>query len=118
MPSLSEMLAEKKRVDAELAQKAEEAKKAEIKALPGKVVSKPIHPAPIEVEVLQDATGPVSSKEINMDTLRGLYWLATAEHVGDKKATRGQLKHKLNDILLTKDGMRALLKSLQEFVFT
>jgi hypothetical protein len=57
-------------------------------------------------------------KEITIDTLRGLYWMATPEHVGDKKMPRGQLKSKLNDLLLTKAGMRMFLKSLEEFVFS
>jgi len=59
-----------------------------------------------------------SGKEITIDTLRGLYWMATLDHVGDKKTPRGPLKRKLNDLLLTKEGMRTLLKSLEEYVFS
>jgi len=59
-----------------------------------------------------------SSKEITMDTLRGLYWMASTDHIGDKKATRGQLKRKLNDLMSTKAGFQQFLKSLQEYVFS
>ncbi len=138
MPSLSEMLAEKKRKEAEALQKVEEAKKAKESAkkalqhdLPHAVI--PTLPAPAigTEQSLQDTDiqpiktsmghGPwveATSKEITIDTLRGLYWMATKDHIGDKKASRSKLKGWLNSLLLTKDGMRTFLKSLEQFVFS
>jgi len=74
-----------------------------------------------ELEQVTESSIPdtiLVSKEITIDTLRGLYWMATPDHVGDKKTARGPLKRKLNDLLLTKDGMRTFLKSLEEHVFS
>jgi len=59
-----------------------------------------------------------SDREITLDTLRGLYWLATPDHVSDKKASAADLKAKLADLLQTKNGMRTLLRSLDKFVFS
>jgi len=117
MPSLREMMLLKQQEEAAAQAKLDAAR-----------VVKPVAPveietAPAQVEAPEQEPMPVeqvqeSTKGISMDTLRGLYWLATADHVGDKKATRGQLKRKLNDLLLTKDGMRVLLRSLEQFVFS
>jgi hypothetical protein len=65
------------------------------------------------------------AKEITIDTLRGLYWMASADHLGPKeyfpdgkKATKPEVKRRLNDLLHTYEGVGAFLKSLQEFVFS
>ena len=55
---------------------------------------------------------------ITLDTLRGLYWLTTRDHITDKKSSAAELKEKLSDLLQTKDGMRTLLRSLDKFVFS
>ena len=112
MPSLSEMLAEQERKELEAAAKAEAAAPLPAAAPVRAKKSPPVLPP---VEELEE---PESSKKISSDTLRGLYWLATTDHVGDKKATRAQLKRKVRDRLLTMDGMRVLLNSLEKFVFS
>ena len=106
MPSLREMAleAEKKRQEA-AAKQAELAKAKELEQASKIKLVRVEKPIPV-------------SPEISIDTLRGLYWLATAEHVGDKKATRGEMKRRLKGLLLTPAGMRTLLNSLEKHVFS
>lgn len=119
MPSLRELMLQKQQEEA--AKQAEASKAKEIKPVEKSVAKqapKPRVAKPKTVESPSQVSEHVITKDITIDTLRGLYWLATTEHVGDKKASRGQMKQRLNDLLLTKDGMRTLLKSLEEFVFS
>jgi len=113
MPSLREMALQRQQ---EEARKAPEVK--EVISQP--ITTVPIHPAPELEQISARGSEAIKepAKEITMDTLRGLYWLATPEHIGDKKASRSQLKGRLNDILLTKDGMRTFLASLEKHVFS
>ena len=80
--------------------------------------SKPVPDSSADEEKEQQPEPEESSREITLDTLRGLYWLATPNHVTDKKSSAADLKVKLSDLLQSKDGMRTLLRSLDKFVFS
>jgi hypothetical protein len=112
MPSLSEMLAEQE-------QKEDAAKETKAPAKKSKTTKPKVQENQIDEPLVQEVMAQASlPKEITIDAYRGLWWLATDEHVGDKKMTRGQIKGKLKDRLLSKEGMRTLLKSLEEYVFS
>ncbi|HME56645.1 MAG TPA: hypothetical protein VKM55_30875 [Candidatus Lokiarchaeia archaeon] len=126
MPSLRELMIQKQQEEA--AKQAEAAKvkqasevKPAAKPAPKPRATKPrvaIQKALPGLETSSQVSDHGITKEITIDTLRGLYWMATSEHIGDKKTPRGPLKQKLNELLLTKEGMRQFLNSLEQFVFS
>lgn len=104
MPSLRELMLQKQREEEARAKVVQEKRAREpVPRGTKSPISKPVDIPPVEIPI---------------DALRGLYWMATPDHVGDKKATRGQMKRKVNDTLLTKEGMRTFLQSLEKFVFS